>query len=89
VAGIFVPTAFTPNNDGKNDKWRIPFLDPMLGATVKVYNRYGQIVYQVEGKTVEWNGTFNGEPQATGTFVYYISFNGRRKDMKGAFILIR
>jgi gliding motility-associated-like protein len=89
VAGIFVPNAFTPNNDGKNDKWRIPFLDPMLGATVKVYNRYGQIVYQVEGKTVEWDGTFNGEPQGAGTFVYYISFNGRRKDMNGTFVLIR
>jgi len=89
VAGIFVPTAFTPNNDGKNDKWRIPFLDPTLGATVIVYNRYGQIVYKVEGKTVEWDGTFNGKPQATGTFVYYISFKSRRKDMKGTFTLIR
>lgn len=89
VAGIFVPTAFTPNNDGKNDKWRIPFLDPMFGATVKVYNRYGQIVYQVEGKTVEWDGTFNGKLQGTGTFVYYISFKNGRKDMKGTFTLIR
>ena len=89
VAGIFVPTAFTPNNDGKNDKWRIPFLDPMLGATVRVYNRYGQLVYLVESKTVEWDGTFNGKLQATGTFVYYISFKNGRKDMKGTFILIR
>lgn len=89
VAGIFVPTAFTPNNDGKNDKWRIPFLDPMLGATVRVYNRYGQLVYQVESKTVEWDGTFNGKLQASGTFVYHISFNNRRKDMKGTFTLIR
>ena len=89
VAGIFVPTAFTPNNDGKNDKWRIPFLDPMLGATVRVYNRYGQLVYQTEGKTVEWDGTFEGKLQMTGTFVYYISFKKGRKDMKGTFILIR
>lgn len=89
VAGIFVPTAFTPNNDGKNDKWRIPFLDQTLGATVKVYNRYGQVVYQVEGKTVEWDGTFEGRPQTTGTFVYYITFKSKRKDMKGTFVLIR
>jgi len=89
VAGIFIPTAFTPNNDGKNDKWRIPFLDPMLGATVRVYNRYGQLVYQTIGKTVEWDGTFGGQLQATGTYVYYISFKNGRKEMKGTFILIR
>jgi gliding motility-associated-like protein len=89
VAGIFVPTAFTPNNDGKNDKWRIPFLDPMLGATVSVYNRYGQLIYQVESKVVEWDGTFNGKLQATGTFVYHIGFRNGRKDMKGVFTLIR
>jgi gliding motility-associated-like protein len=89
VAGIFVPTAFTPNGDGKNDHWHIPFLDPMLGATVRVYNRYGQIVYEVESKTVDWDGTFNGKQQATGTFVYYISFKNGRKDMKGTFTLIR
>ena len=89
VAGIFVPTAFTPNNDGKNDKWRIPFLDPMLGATVRVYNRYGQLVYEADSKTVEWDGVFNGQLQATGTFVYYISFKNGRKDMKGTFTLIR
>ena len=89
VAGIFVPTGFTPNGDGKNDRWHIPFLDPMLGATVRVYNRYGQIVYQVESKTVDWDGVFNGKPQATGIFVYYISFKNGRKDMKGTLTLIR
>ena len=89
VGGIFVPTAFTPNGDGKNDRWRIPFLDPMLGASVRVYNRYGQVVYQVEGKTVDWDGVFNGQLQATATFVYYIHFKNGRKDMKGTFTLIR
>jgi len=89
VAGIFVPTAFTPNGDGKNDHWHIPFLDPMLGATVRVYNRYGQVVYQVESKTVDWDGSYNGKLQGTGVFVYYISFKNGRKDMKGTFTLIR
>ena len=89
VAGIFVPTGFTPNGDGKNDRWHIPFLDPSLGATVRVYNRYGQVVYQVESKTVDWDGVFRGRRQATGIYVYYISFKNGRKDMKGTFTLIR
>ena len=89
VAGIFVPTAFTPNNDGKNDSWKIPFLDPDLGATVNVYNRYGQLVYHAAGVAVDWNGTLKGIPQPTGTYVYYIHFTDGTPDMKGTLNLIR
>ena len=89
VAGIFVPTAFTPNNDGKNDFWRIPYLDPSLGAVVSVFNRYGQLVYQVAGTSVNWDGTFKGIPQNTGTFIYLIQFKDGTPDLKGSFTLIR
>jgi gliding motility-associated-like protein len=89
VAGIFVPTAFTPNNDGKNDYWRIPYLDPSLGAIVSVFNRYGQLVYQVTGSSVNWDGTFKGFPQNTGTFIYLIQFKDGTSDLKGTFTLIR
>lgn len=89
VAGIFVPTAFTPNNDGKNDSWRIPYLDPSLGADVRVFNRYGQLVYHVTGAEVNWDGSVKGVPQQTGTYVYLIKFNGGMQDMKGTVTLIR
>ena len=89
VAGIFVPTAFTPNNDGKNDSWTIPYLDPLLEAKVNVYNRYGQLIYQVAGLPVDWNGTFNGMPQPSGTYVYLIHFKDGSPDMKGTINLIR
>jgi gliding motility-associated-like protein len=89
VGGIFVPTAFTPNNDGNNDSWRIPFLDPLLGATVNVYNRLGQLVYHAKGIAVNWDGNLKGVPQAAGSYVYYIRFNNSRKDIKGNILLIR
>lgn len=89
VAGIFVPTAFTPNNDGKNDNWRIPYLDPSLGADVKVFNRYGQVVYHVTGSMVNWDGTVNGVPQPAGAYVYLINFKEKMPDMKGVVTLIR
>lgn len=89
VAGIFVPTAFTPNNDGRNDYWRIPYLDPLQGATVSVFNRYGQLVYQAAGTAVSWDGTFKGIPQNTGTYVYLIQFKDGTPDMKGTFTLFR
>ena len=89
VAGIFVPTAFTPDKNGKNDSWRIPFLDPQWGATVNVYNRYGQLVYKVSGATTDWDGTYKGVPQPSGVYVYLIRFNDGTQDIKGTVTLIR
>ena len=88
VNGIYVPTAFSPNNDGKNDHWRIPYLDPALNATVAVYNRYGQLVYQVRGAAVDWDGTLQQVPQDSGTSIYFIRF-ADGKLMKGHLTLIR
>jgi gliding motility-associated-like protein len=89
VKDIYVPNAFTPNNDGKNDRWHIPYLDPVLGATVKVFNRYGQLVYQVSGDWVDWDGRVNGQDQATGTYLYLIHFKRGRADMKGFLTLMK
>lgn len=89
VAGIFVPTAFTPNNDGKNDFWTIPFLDPAWGARVMVFSRSGQIVYEVKGAEVRWDGRFRGMPMDSGVFVYYVQFSDGKPDLKGTFSLIR
>ena len=90
VDGIYVPTAFTPNGDGKNDCWRIPFLDVGLGADVKVFNRWGQLVYHVYSAVVSWDGKLNGQLQATGTYVYLVTFKDHKlPDLKGTFTLIR
>ncbi|MDZ4810951.1 MAG: gliding motility-associated C-terminal domain-containing protein [Bacteroidota bacterium] len=89
VAGIFVPTGFTPNNDGKNDSWRIPYLDPQMGATVNVYNRWGQLIYQAIGTEVNWDGKLKGIPQPSGTYVYQIHFTDGSPQMKGTVSIIR
>lgn len=89
IAGIFVPTAFTPNRDGLNDQWRIPGLDAAGGAVVTVYNRLGQPVYRVEDAEVNWDGTFQGQPQPAGAYVYHIQYKSRRPMQKGIVVLIR
>lgn len=86
---IYVPNAFTPNNDGLNDYWRIPFLDPGLGGTVRVFNRYGQVVYQVTADNVNWDGKWKGVEQPAGTYVYQVTFTSGRPTMKGTLALIR
>lgn len=89
VAGIYVPTAFTPNGDGKNDNWEIPFLDPAFGGTVSVYNRWGQRVYHVSEKIVSWDGKVNGVAQASGTYVYIVTIKNSDIKLKGTITLIK
>lgn len=88
VKDIYVPSAFTPNNDGKNDQWRIPFLDPEWGATVMLFNRYGALVYHTSGM-VNWDGRIGGVQQPSGTYVYFIKFPGIPGVRKGMLQLIR
>ena len=89
VTGIYVPNAFTPNGDGMNDQWTIPFLDPAFDATVRVYNRYGQVVYHSVSEIVSWDGKINGAMQASGIYVYVISFKASTLKLKGTLLLIR
>jgi len=89
VTGIYVPTAFTPNGDGVNDKWEIPFLDPAFDATVNVYNRYGQLVYHSEGEIISWDGALRGVAQGSGVYVYVITFKQSTLKLNGTLMLIR
>ena len=88
--GIFVPNAFTPNGDGRNDKWNIPFLDPAFGAEVTIFNRWGQVVYHSVGQPVSWDGKVKSIDQPTGTYIYLIVFkDGKFPNMKGTLVLLR
>ena len=89
VTGIYVPTAFTPNGDGKNDRWEIPFLDRSLGATVSVFNRWGNLIYKVSSETVSWDGSIDGIPQPAGIYAYIITFKNNNKVLKGTVTLMR
>jgi gliding motility-associated-like protein len=90
---IAVPTAFTPNGDGKND-----FLYPLNAYKAdkldfKVYNRYGQLIFHTTDMYNKWDGTINGRAAATGTYVWvfsYINLDTRKPYiLKGTTVLIR
>jgi gliding motility-associated-like protein len=89
---IFVPTAFTPNADGRNDVLR-PIAVGIKSLTFfKVYNRWGQMVYASSNFEDGWNGTLGGRDQATGTYVYMaqaIDYLGNAIVRKGTVVLIR
>jgi len=89
---IWVPTAFTPNNDGYNDLFRpVGTLDGYSNYQIIITNRWGQVVFTDKDISKGWDGTFNGVPQEIGTYFYYITYslNGQKGSMKGDFQLIR
>ncbi|MCU0389043.1 MAG: gliding motility-associated C-terminal domain-containing protein [Chitinophagaceae bacterium] len=89
ITGIYIPNAFTPNNDGLNDRWRIPGIEPGTGAVVTVYNRYGQQVYRVEDAAVNWDGNSNGKPLPVGQYIYVVDYKNGKPSEKGTIMLIR
>ena len=84
-----IPNVFSPNGDGVHDRWEIGYLNKFPGATVKVFNRYGQLIYNVIGYAVPWDGTVNGSPLPIGTYYYIISPKNGVKDLIGSVTIIR
>ena len=86
---IYVPSAFSPNNDGLNDRWRILALITFPKATLMVYNRYGEIVFEGSGNNMEWDGSFKGLPCPMGAYTYVIDFKNGTPLKKGMVSILR
>ena len=90
-AFIFIPNAFTPNDDGKNDVFRI-FGRTIKETSIQIFNRWGEMVYDGDGYSQGWDGTYKGQKLNTGVFVYraFITKNsGRTVTLQGDLTLIR
>lgn len=86
---INIPNAFSPNGDGINDSWQIEALDSYPEAETRVFNRYGQVVFQSKGYGKPWNGSFNGKPLPSGTYYYSIDRKNDFPVMSGWVMIIR
>lgn len=88
-AGLNIPNAFSPNNDGKNDTWHIDALSAFPKAVLSVYNRYGQKIFESTGNKSNWEGNYKGQQVGTGLYVYFINLNNGKPLIKGNVLLIR
>jgi gliding motility-associated-like protein len=89
---IFVPTAFTPNRDGRNDIFRPIAVGISQIEYFRVFNRWGQMVFSTTTNEVGWDGKINGKEQSTGTFVWLVKavdYTGKAVFAKGTVTLIR
>jgi gliding motility-associated-like protein len=90
---LFMPNAFSPNNDGLNDQFAVPrtiFIDLKI---FRVYNRWGQQVFETTNVRTGWDGTKNGMPLPSGAYAWVLqyrdAFTGGEETLKGAVMLIR
>ncbi|MEO5647203.1 MAG: T9SS type B sorting domain-containing protein, partial [Chitinophagaceae bacterium] len=92
TADLYVPTAFTPNGDGKNDVFRPIPIGMKSISYFRVYNRWGVLMFSTTEQRKGWDGRYNGKGQDTDTFVWVVEgldYEGNRRSKKGYVILIR
>lgn len=82
---IKVPNAFSPNADGINDKFEPLLTCPVSDYNMKVFNRWGQLLFETNDVNRGWNGTQDGVYVASGVYVYMIEYRAK-STKRGQFI---
>ncbi|HZE84836.1 MAG TPA: gliding motility-associated C-terminal domain-containing protein [Puia sp.] len=89
---IYVPGAFTPDGNGRNDIFRAIPVGIRDFSYFMVFNRHGQQVFRTSDPGKGWDGRINGSPQGTGTYIWSaagIDYQGHRIERKGTVVLVR
>jgi gliding motility-associated-like protein len=89
---IYVPSAFTPNNDGRNDQLRPVLMGVKELHYFRIYNRWGLLLFETKTDQKGWDGTLQGTPQNTQVVVWEaegLGVDGTIYKRKGTAILIR
>gem|GEM_PF-2438979 len=91
---LYVPTAFVPTSNEPNNRFLKPYGggSTIQNITFKVFNRYGNIVFETHNLNSGWDGTVNGTLQDIGTYIWYLDYtqgNSKIKHSRGTSVLIR
>lgn len=95
--GIYVPTGFTPNNDGNNDILIVHGIPGAVINSFRIFDRWGELLHEnndfdVNLPTVGWDGSFRSEPMNSGTYIWHIEAtlpDGNEVSLHGSTNLIR
>ncbi len=91
--GIYMPTGFTPNNDGLNDDIMPVITKEFTLHDFSIYNRWGERTFSTSQRNVGWNGKLKGYVQDGGVYVWVIvatdNRSGKKIEKKGTFVIIR
>ena len=92
INDLFIPTVFTPGNrDGKgtNDYWEIKGLQNYPDCIIRVYNLWGDLVFESVGYAQAWDGKSAETELPTGSYYYIIKLNADEKPKTGNLLIIR
>ena len=92
LTGFYIPNAFTPNGDGKNELFM-----PVIGGNVKqyrfmIFNRWGELVFQTSEISKGWNGLYKNRQLDTNVFIWQCSYQlegEKAKTEKGTVVVIK
>lgn len=90
---LHIPTAFSPNDDGANDVFRVHCKCPVQRFLIKIYNRWGEQVFTSNNINDGWDGTYKGRSAEMSVYVYYLEYfnhcEGEMEHQSGNITLIR
>jgi gliding motility-associated-like protein len=89
ITVLFIPDAFTPNNDGINDSWVIRGINDYPDCTVEVYNRWGNPVFVSRGYQQPWDGRSEGQDLPPAVYQYVIKPGGSQPHRSGSLLITR
>jgi gliding motility-associated-like protein len=88
---FFIPNAFSPNGDGNNDILKV-YGSSVRDVIMRIYNQWGELIFETKDINKGWDGTWKGRPQAVGVYVYVAQvtfYNNATMKRKGTVNLIR
>jgi gliding motility-associated-like protein len=87
------PNAFSPNGDGRNDSFRPVVKGPMYEYELRIFNRWGELIYLGRDSKKGWDGRYHGEPVGVGTYVWWLTYKkmpgGNPNIIKGEVTVIK
>ena len=91
AAKFYIPSAFSPNNDGINDCFKVASFSYLKSVEISIYNRFGNMVFHTTNVNDCWDGSYKGNPASVGNYVYYIKTENDCESFvkKGNLILVR
>jgi gliding motility-associated-like protein len=86
---LMAANVMTPDGNGMNDTWVIENVDTFGDVRVRVYDRWGKLVFKQQAYKNDWAGISGSDALPDGTYYYFISFENSDKQYKGAITIMR